>query len=143
MNQDTKFKDRLSQVCTWLRDSGWTPTATDFDYKPLEARAKTEFGYAHIDRARGLVAKAARLLRGEYVESLRGGAQKRYAHLRAALGGGYVIELKSLDISIYVEAAATILNGDGETFEWQFKMKNMRGETVDVIGTLRLRESDD
>jgi len=71
------------------------------------------------------------------------GPKRQYASLDALLTQPYVIELKSLDMSIYIETPATLLNGDGSELEFQFKMKNTLGELVDVIGTLRPREDDD
>lgn len=58
---------RIATVQRWLTESGWTVTATDYDYAPITARARSEFGYAHPRRAQILVARAARLLRGEAV----------------------------------------------------------------------------
>jgi len=71
------------------------------------------------------------------------GPKRQYASLDALLTKPYVIELKSLDMSVYIETPATLLNGDGSELEFQFKMQNALGETVDVIGTLRPREEDD
>lgn len=71
------------------------------------------------------------------------GPKRQYASLDALLTTPYVIELKSIDASIYIETPATLLNGDGSELEFQFRMANALGEMVDVIGTLRPRESDD
>lgn len=59
---------RIAAVQRWLIESGWTvDTPASYDYAPLYERARSEFGYAHPRRARMLVARAARLLRGEAV----------------------------------------------------------------------------
>ena len=94
-NQHQRYADRVALAKSWLGATDWTPATEQFDYSALVARAMTEFGYAHKDRAFALIAKAARLLRGEAVK-LHGGQPKRFALLRAPLGGGYVIELKAL-----------------------------------------------
>lgn len=71
------------------------------------------------------------------------GPKRQYASLSAPLTTKYFIELKSLDSTIYIETPATLLNGNGSELEFQFKMQNALGESVDVIGTLRPREEDD
>lgn len=71
------------------------------------------------------------------------GPKRQHASLSAPLTTPYVIEIKSIDSTIYIEAPATLLNGDGEELEVQFKMRNELGEMVDTIITLRPRESDD
>jgi hypothetical protein len=63
-----KHAARIATVQRWLIESGWTvDTPPGFDYAPLYQRARDEFGYAHPRRATFLVAKAARLLRGDAV----------------------------------------------------------------------------
>lgn len=75
MANETPYADKINTVQTWLTESGWTVFDSAFDYNDLTGRAMSEFGYAHKDRARILIAKAARLLRGEYVQT-HGGAPK-------------------------------------------------------------------
>ena len=141
-NQHQRYADRVAMAKQWLGATDWMPTTEQFDYAPLIQRARAEFGYDRNSQAEALIHKAARLLRGDAI-ALRGHQPKQFAQLKAPLGAGYVVELKALDATIYIEAPATILNGDGTTLEWQFKMESRYGEIVDVIGTLRPAESGD
>jgi len=134
-----QHKARLADVMDWFRQSDWRPDS-NYDYDAFVSRAMTEFGMRK-DRARILVAKAARRMRGETVSM--GGRGDRRANFNVKLDVPCVIELKSLDASIYIETPAALLNGDGKALEAQFKMRNALGEMVDTILTLRVRESDD
>ena len=77
----------------WLPEAGWVPTETAFEYAELVDRAVNEFGYHDKRRARALIAKAARRLRGEFV-SMRGErpqtmvqiTREEYATLKAKAG---------------------------------------------------------
>ena len=58
---------RLAAIQKWLQENNWTPTAVDYDYAPAHQYARDVLGIPRRDRARQYVAKAARRLRGEYV----------------------------------------------------------------------------
>jgi len=133
-----QHKARLADVMDWFRQSDWRPDS-NYDYDAFVSRAMTEFDMRK-DRARILVAKAARRMRGETVSM--GGRGDRRANFNVKLDVPCVIELKSLDNTIYIEAPAALLNGDGKTLEWKFKMRNSLGKTVDVIATLKSKKQE-
>lgn len=69
MSQPTTIlrNQRLAAIQQWLQENNWTPTANDYDYTPAHQYARDVLGVPRRDRARQYVAKAARRLRGEYV----------------------------------------------------------------------------
>src|SRR3990167_986225 len=72
MSQTSEYRKRIEAVKRWLKAAGWQPAATDFDYSPIRARAVKHWYAANPSRADSLVAKAARILRGEAVQ-IKGG----------------------------------------------------------------------
>jgi len=79
MTQTSEYSKRIKLVQRWLKASGWKPDA-DFDYSPITARAKRRWYAANPARAETLVAKAARLLRGEAVQ-ISGGRPRTTARM--------------------------------------------------------------
>ena len=60
--------ERLAAMRDWLKNNGWTPTATsEYDYAPAIEYARTVLGVPRLDRARHYAYRAARQLRGEYI----------------------------------------------------------------------------
>jgi len=79
MNPTAKYKERIITVQRWLTASGWTVHDSAFNDTTLVERAVSEFGYKERRRAQILIAKAARLLRGEYVQVAGGAPRKNVA----------------------------------------------------------------
>jgi len=72
MSQTSEYHKRIEIVKRWLNAAGWQPATTDFDYSPICVRAVKRWYTANPSRADHLVAKSARILRGEAVQ-IRGG----------------------------------------------------------------------
>jgi len=66
------YHERLAAIKLWLQTNNWTPTASDYDYTPAHQYARDVLGVPRRDRARQYVAKAARQLRGEFVNIMPG-----------------------------------------------------------------------
>jgi len=66
------YHKRLAAIKLWLQANNWTPTANDYDYALAHQYALNVLNIPRRDRARQYVAKAARQLRGEFVQTLPG-----------------------------------------------------------------------
>jgi len=58
---------RRAEIKKFLLETGWTPTATDYNYTSAYQYAREALGIPRQDRAMQAVSKTARLMRGEYV----------------------------------------------------------------------------
>lgn len=65
-NTLTTFAQRRAAAARWLRESGWTPDSTTYDYAPLNERARKAWYPGKPARAASLIAAAARWLRGDH-----------------------------------------------------------------------------
>ena len=72
MSQTSEYHKRIGIVKRWLREAGWQPADSAFDYSDIRARAVRRWYNANPSRADQLIAKSARLLRGEAVQ-IKGG----------------------------------------------------------------------
>lgn len=63
------YAERLDTAKKLLRHAGWIATDTTFNYDAVVSAVFTQFGYAHRQRARILVATAARRMRYEFVRN--------------------------------------------------------------------------
>jgi hypothetical protein len=131
------YADRIKTVQRWLRASGWTVDG-DHDTAAIADRAAREWYPANRQRARILVAKAARLLRGEAV-NIAGGAPRKSATFAALIGAELVYERQALDMTTDERALVTALSGDGQALELQL----IRPDGMTEIITIRHRDDID
>lgn len=113
----SEYQQRVKQVQKWLKASGWQPDAATFDYMPIKERAKQKWYRANPERARQIVAKAARLLRGETVREA--GRPTQYAVFRVPVRSKLIYLRQSFDMTINEQRVIEALNGDGNEIEFQ------------------------
>jgi len=81
MSQTSEYQKRIEIVKRWLREAGWQSADGAFDYSALRARAVKRWYSANPSRADQLIAKTARLMRGDAVQTAGGRPPK---HRKAA-----------------------------------------------------------
>ena len=98
-------REKLALVAQWLRDEGWN------DYA-IAKRAQKEFAIRDLYRARELVDKAARRMRGEVVPMAG-----RPVQVTAITRNGHRLEYKIVEVRV-VNDNVTATASNGHTLQW-------------------------
>lgn len=138
MNTTQEYKQRIATVQSWLLKAGWTVHDSAFKDEAIVDKAVKTFGYKDKSRAQILVAKSARLLRGEYVQ-LAGGAPTRRAALNVPRGTKLIYQRQAIDMSVDESFVVEALNGDGGEIEFQ----RIRPDGMTEIIAIRLPDEDE